>query len=139
LHHPPSDLRLILFHKQAISARLRFLRFTHSLYAFEPLPTSAELTKNSTILVHHPTFYLPFAESYLKLPQGSLRYEPHFRATVYTPTGNIAVYLAEFVTLDPPFAAAAVVGGKFMAITEAKSCSLLELELLRRAYAVALN
>lgn len=138
-HQLPKDLRLILFHKHAISARLRFLRFTHSIYAFEPLPVSAELTENEMTMVYHPSFYLPFAERYLALPRGTLRHEPHFQATVYTLTGNVAVYLARLTTLDPPFAAATAVGGEFITITEARGCSSSELELLRRAYSVILD
>jgi hypothetical protein len=34
----PKNMRLILAHKQATSARVRFLCFEHGLFAFEALP-----------------------------------------------------------------------------------------------------
>lgn len=133
-HEFPKDLRLILFHRQLISARLQFLRFTHSIYALEPLPLSAALTDSKGTMVYHPSFYLPPVEKYLGLPQGSLRREPAFQETVHTLTGHITIYLTRCTTLDPPSIAMTAMGGKFISITEAKGCSSLELELLRRAY-----
>ena len=44
------------------------------------------------------------------------------------------VLLAAFVGIDPPFAAAERVHGRFIAITESRQLSDVERDLLRRAY-----
>jgi hypothetical protein len=72
----------------------------------------------------------------LGLPEGSLKQEPEFFAFVQTPDETIAVNLALIATIDPPFAAAEAAGVRFIAITDARNCSEVELGLLRRAYSV---
>ncbi|NTV96530.1 MAG: hypothetical protein HGA75_14135, partial [Thiobacillus sp.] len=79
------------------------------------------------------------AERQLGLATGSLKPEPEFHATVQTPAGPITVQLAEVATLDPPFAEAEALGARFVAITEARDSTPVELELLRRAYTVLLG
>ena len=137
----PANIRLLLFHKQAISSRLHFLRLAHGVCAFEPLPLAAELAgeKELPLITHHPTCYLPYAETYFKLAAGSLQSEPEFSAVVYTAQLAITIYLVRFTTLDPPFTAVETAGGRFIALTEAKSCSPIELELLRRVYTNVLS
>jgi hypothetical protein len=49
------------------------------------------------------------------------------------------MHLASFTTIDPPFDAAAAVGGQFIAITEAMGGMPVEMDLLRRAYEVLLG
>ena len=137
----PSDLRLILVHKQKTSGRLRFLRLPHGTVAFTPLPPLSDLMEGtaSPQVVHHPAVFIQAAESKLGLPTGSLAHEPEFQATVDTPDGPVALHLASFTTIDPPFDEAAALGGKFIAITEAAGGMPVEMDLLRRAYEVLLG
>lgn len=137
----PADLRLILVHKQKTSGRLRFLRLPHGTVAFTPLPPLSELIEDAAPpqVVHHPAVFLRAAEEKLGLPAGSLAHEPEFLATVDTPDGRVALHLASFTTIDPPFDAAAALGGRFIAITEAAGGMPVEMDLLRRAYEVLLG
>jgi hypothetical protein len=137
----PADLRLILAHKQKTSGRLRFLRLPHGTVAFTPLPPLSALIEDAAPpqVVHHPTAILKAAEEKLSLPAGSLAHEPEFHATVDTPDGAIAVHLASFTSIDPPFDEAAALGGRFIAITETMGVAPVEMDLLRRAYEVLLG
>lgn len=137
----PAGLRLILVHKQKTSGRLRFLRLPHGTVAFTPLPPLSDLIEDAALpqVVHHPAVFLKAAEVKLGLPAGSLAHEPEFQATVDTPDGPVAVHLASFTTIDPPFDEAAALGGKFIAITEAAGDMPVEMDLLRRAYEVLLG
>ena len=137
----PADLRLILTHVQSTSARVRFLRFAHGLCAFSPLPALSAFDEDAPVpqVVHHPAQYLHAAETQLGLAAGSLRHEPEFNAMVETPDGPIAVHLAAFTTIDPPFEAAEAMGGRFIAITEAHGCAPVELALLRAAYTAVMG
>lgn len=134
----PENMRLILAHKQSTSARVRFLCFAHGICAFEPLPESSSFDEATPApqVVHHPGVYLRAAEARLGLPDGSLRNESEFVATVQTADEAIAVNLAVFTSIDPPFAAAEAIGARFIAITEARDCSEAELNLLRHAYPI---
>jgi hypothetical protein len=137
----PSDLRLILVHKQKTSGRLRFLRLPHGTVAFTPLPPLSDLREHATSpqVVHHPAVILKAAEDRLGLPAGSLVHEPEFQATVDTLDGPVALHLASFTTIDPPFDEAAAMGGRFIAITEAIGAMPVEMDLLRHAYEVLLG
>ncbi len=137
----PANLRLILAHKQKTSGRLRFLRLPHGTLAFMPLPPLSDLIEDAAPpqVVPHPAVFLKAAENTLGLPAGSLVHEPEFQATVDTPDGPVAVHLASFTTLDPPFDEAAALGGRFVAITEATGSTPAEMNLLRYAYEVLLG
>ncbi len=128
--------RLIILHKQSTSARVRFMTLGDSVLAFSPLPDLAVLRDEaySPTLQFHPTAALRAAEKQLGLPDGGLEPVPDFCAWVDTPGGDRAILLAACASIDPPFAAAEKLGGKFIAITEARRLPLLERELLRRAY-----
>lgn len=132
----PKNLRLILAHKQSTSARVRFLCFPHGITAFAALPPLSSFDEATLQVVHHPAVYLLAAQVRLGLPAGSLKHEPEFVATVMTPDAPIAVSLAVFTGIDPPFAAAEAIGARFIAITEARNFSEVELDLLRHAYPV---
>ena len=136
----PADMRLLLAHKQKTSARVRFLRFPHGLSAFSPLPALSavhdEVTADRVEL--HPGLYLRSAEVALGLDRGGLALEPDFCASVATPDGPIRIRLATFTSIDPPFELAEKLGGKFVAITDARgglvTAASAEMELLRQAY-----
>jgi hypothetical protein len=110
--------RLILFHKQKTSARTRFLRFADTVLAGGPVPA---------------------AEQRMALPAGSLEVVADFQMAVDTAYGPVPVLLAGFTSIDPPFAAAEAIGGRFVAITEARGLPPEELELLRHAYEVLIG
>ncbi len=132
----PADMRLLLAHKQKTSARVRFLRFPHGVCAFAALPKLSTVFEDppASQVENHPSLYLRSAEAALGLDNGGLALEAEFSASVDTPDGPIRVRLATFTSIDPPFEAAEKVGGKFIAITEARGCAPAELELLRQAY-----
>jgi hypothetical protein len=113
-----SGARLILFHKQKTSARTRFLRFADTVLAFGPVPA---------------------AEERMALPVGSLEVVAEFEMDVDTADGTVPVLLAGFTSIDPPFASAEAIGGRFVAITEARGLPSAELELLRHAYEVLIG
>ena len=130
--------RLLCFHKQGTSARTRFVRWPHGMLAFEPLPAGATL-QMSALARRHPADLLRDAAQRLGLPNDALAAMTEFEATLATPQGDIPVLLVQFATLDPPFAAIEAQGGKFIAITEARNCAPVELELLRKAYEILIG
>jgi hypothetical protein len=132
----PADMRLLLAHKQKTSARVRFLRFAHGLSAFAALPALSSVFEDppEQRVELHPGIYLRSAEAALGLESGGLALEADFSASVDTPDGTIRVRLATFTSIDPPFELAERLGGKFIAITEARGCPPAEMELLRQAY-----
>lgn len=132
----PLTPRLILIHKQKTSARVRFLRLPEGMLAFSPLPALAALRDEgyAATVSPHPAALLRDAEERLGLPADSIAAEAEFQAWADTPAGDVPVLLAYFTTIDPPFAAAESVGGKFIAMTEARSVSEIERHLLRRVY-----
>lgn len=128
--------RLILLHKQRTSGRVRFLCLSSGVVAFTPLPALAALRgEDYAPTVHcHPTALIREAELQLGLPEGAIEAEAEFAAWVDTPAGDIPVLLGAFTAIDPPFAAAERTAGRFIAITESRSLSEVERDLLRRAY-----
>ncbi len=134
--------RLLLFHKQGTSARTRFLRLADGLLAFAPLPRDSVLREESApqgALLPHPARVLQQAEERLGLAAGSLCVEAEFHAEVDTPQGELQVLLAGFSTIDPPFAAAEAIGGRFVSMSEMRGLPVVELELARRAYTAILG
>lgn len=140
-HSFPTDMRLLLAHKQKTSARVRFLRFPHGMCAFEPLPPLAAVLEDApeSRIETHPGLYLRSAEAQLGLDSGGLELEAEFNASLDAPGGPIQVRLAIFTSIDPPFDAAEKLGGKFIAITEARGSTPAEMALLREAYTVLMG
>lgn len=137
--HEPSP-RLLCFHKQAASARTRFVRWPHGMLAFEPLPGDARpLPENPARVIRPYATALRTAAGRLGLAQSDLRMETDFVAAFAAPGGMIDIYLLQFATLDPPFVAVDAQGGKFIAITETRDCDPRELQLLRRAYEIIIG
>lgn len=132
----PLTPRLILLHKQKTSARVRFLRLPEGIVAFTPLPAQAALRDEDfdAKIEPHPAALVRAAEIHLDLPPDSISAEGEFRAWVDTPAGDVPVLMAYFNSIDPPFAAAERIGGKFIAMTEARSLPEIERLLLRRVY-----
>lgn len=133
-----TEPRLIMFHKQKTSARTRFLRLGNgSVCGFQPLPRLAQLLDDDvpeTRVVLHPGALVHTAETRLGLPAGSLEAMGDFRARVDVAGGPIPIFLAGFTTEDPPFSAAASLGGTFIDLPDARQLPPSELQLLRLAY-----
>ena len=128
------DARLLCFHKQKTSARTRFLSHGASVLFGAALPADARVRAGSAAVLPHPAPLLQALETHLGIAGGSLRAAPEYRVEVETAAGPVTVLLAEFTALDPPEAAAAAAGGRFIALTEARGLPQVELELLRKAY-----
>lgn len=132
------QLRVIVYHKQATSARTRFLRGSH-LCLPDPLPALAVPLEEgeegtATTVSAHPAPLLRRVTQWLGLGDGELALEREFRERVEVPGGEIVIHLARATTIDPPFDGAAQVGCRFVSLLEAKDLAAVELELLRRAY-----
>jgi hypothetical protein len=135
------DYRVILYHKQATSARTRFLRFGHaSVCAFEPIPMPAQLLDDDADkMVNHPAAILTEVEKRLGFPAGCLKAEGEYRHTVEVPGRHIQIILANITTMDPPFEQAEHANADFIDLTQARGLPGVELELLRHAYELVLG
>ncbi|MGV6817768.1 MAG: hypothetical protein ACWA44_10940 [Thiotrichales bacterium] len=131
------DYRLIFFHKQATSARTRFLKFDYgSVLAFEPLPELATILDETTAEepIIHPAAVLRQAAEKLGLSSDDLKAEGEFQQCVDIPGETVQVILAEITTMDPPFDLAEKAEAKFIELTQARGLPAVELQLLRAAY-----
>jgi hypothetical protein len=133
--------RLIVYHKQATSARLRFLRLAEqTVCGFGALPRLAvvvereEMARFDPSVVPHPAALPKRMEGALGLAAGSVELDGDFLARVDVPDGPLTIYLAHFTTIDPPFDSAAAHGASFIDLTQARGLPPAELELLRRVY-----
>ena len=133
------SLRLVMYHKQATSARTRYLKLADGgICAFQSLPSGAEMhfevhEENGEVLPH-PAAAIAAAENWLDLITGSLEFQGEFHARAHAGGQQLCVYLLRFTTVDPPFQAAADVGASFIPITEGRSLPAAELEILRKSY-----
>jgi hypothetical protein len=135
-----TEARVILYHKQATSARTLFLSIDKSVCLFGGLPKLSQLKEGGdSNVAFHPAHVIAAAERTLGLDSGSLQVEGEFQAEVDTPDAGVPVFLARITTMDPPRAQMEQHGGRFIALTEARSYPPTELELLRQAYAVIME
>jgi hypothetical protein len=135
------DYRVIVYHKQATSARTRFLKLkSNSVCLFDPIPMPAALLEREPAnTVNHPAAILCQAEKQLGFPEGCLKAEGEYRQTVEIPGGAVQVILAAITTLDPPFEEAEKNGASFIDLTQARGLPEIELLLLRAAYELVLG
>ena len=136
-----SENRLIFYHKQSTSARLRFMKFfSGSVCGFEPLPRLSQLIDDTIdvdggqYVVLHPAQLLKDASEKLGLDTESLKVEGEYHAQVDSSRGTVRVYLTELTTIDPPFDRAEAINAEFIDLTQARNLTDVELELLRMAY-----
>jgi len=94
-------------------------------------PFSSETPHAAAI---HPAGFLRQTEEKLELPPDSIEAVTDFHCWASGPDGDIPILLGGFTGIDPPFAAAEALGGKFINITEARGIVAIELDLMRRAY-----
>ena len=136
-----SDTRLIFYHKQNTSARLRFLVFeSGSVCAFEPLPSLSQVVDecldvepDDTVVVHPAQLVLDAANRFGMAPD-CMKVEGEYRARVDSCDGQVQIYLTGFTTIDPPFAQAQDINAQFIDLTQARGLPDVEHERLRRAY-----
>ena len=133
--------RVIFYHKQATSARTRFLRFANNtVCAFDALPTLARvLDELPDITPLHQDDVLSEAAQEIGLEPHELAAESEFQQLVEVPGQQIRIILAAIKTTDPPFELAERIDASFIDLTQARSLPPAELELLRAAYEVVLG
>jgi hypothetical protein len=126
---------LILFHKQSTSGRLRFLCLPTGILCFDGLPEGAQnRSEPGSPIPVSGSHWLRIAEHQLGLADQSIQEVPDFEQWLDTPSGDVPILLAGFSDIDPPFAAAEKLGGKFIPILESRQLSPVEQNLLRLAY-----
>lgn len=135
------DYRVILYHKQATSARTRFLKFSHeSVCAFTGIPKLAQLIQGpADNMVIHPAAVLNKVEEILELDPNTLKAEGDYHQYVSVPDDTIQIILANITTLDPPFEAAKKLNARFLDLTQCRGLPPIELELLRQAYELVMG
>jgi hypothetical protein len=138
--------RLILYHKQATSARILFLRWHGTVCHGNGLPPASQVIASTLELEEEqrqvklpPATFIPEVEQQLGLTDIPLEIDGEFQATVEGGGESIEIYLAHFTTTDPPYEQIAAIEGKFIAITEARSLAPAELELLRLVYSFLMD
>lgn len=134
--------RLIMYHKQSTSARLRFLKLsTGSVCCFDPLPKLSQLIDNepNEKLALHPAAFVNEAAQRLGMATHELEAEGEYRASVDVPNDTIQIFLVRITTIDPPFAIAAAQNAEFIELAQARNLPLVELELLRKAYELVMG
>ncbi|NBC15576.1 MAG: hypothetical protein GVY09_19975 [Gammaproteobacteria bacterium] len=139
--------RLVLYHKQRSSARLRFLRHAHGgVCTLGPLAADATVHPGPCAgdagggrLHTHPGMALRAAETELGLQRGGIEADGGFQGQVRGADGCVDVQLGYFVDLDPPIAAAEAAGAAFIDLTEARGLPTPELSLLRLVYEYTLG
>lgn len=135
------NYRVILYHKQATSARTRFVKFADdTVFAFGPVAKLSQLDESSLDnTLAHPASVMKKTEDLLGLEGGCLKAELDYQHKVEVPGGNIHILLANITTMDPPFEAVEKAGGRFIDLTQARGLPQVELELLRHAYELVLG
>lgn len=134
--------RVILYHNQSTSARLRFLRFPYdSVCAFDALPKLAVLMddEEAAVMTVHPATLIKLAEKQLELSPGGLEAEGEYSACVDVAGGPVHISLARFTGIDPPFELAEKLDARFIDLTQARDLPQVELELLRKAYELVMG
>lgn len=132
----------LLYHKQSTSARTRFLRMPYggicALGALPKLSVVGEGKLSSKVHVH-PAMLISQLQEQFSLPDDSLEHDGEFQVWLDTNQGAVPVYLLRFTAIDPPFDEVERLGGKFIALTEARGLPSVELELLQHAYRAILG
>lgn len=133
------NYRVILYHKQATSARTRFVRFACGVCAFEGLPPLAQVHCDAGDPALHPAPVLQRTAGELGLKPAELHAEESYHFSVEVPGERLPVLLLGIDTIDPPFEEVKRVGGEFIDLTQARDLTPPELELLRGAYEAVLG
>ena len=96
-----NDCRLIFYHKQDTSARLRFLKFdSGSVCAFEPLPTLSQMIDASIDadvddgIVTHPAKLVRIAGNWLGLEIDKMKVDAGYHASIDSSAGTVRIFLS---------------------------------------------
>lgn len=137
----PQLLGIIFFHKHPTSARVCYLRSAAgSVVLGATLPDLATLIDEETtlekeeVVANHPAMTLCSLADDMELEVSGFELIKDFRARLDVPGEIMPIYLAQFKSIDPPFAAAEKIAAKFIAITEARALPSVELQLLQKSY-----
>ena len=134
--------RLIMYHVNSMSARLRFLKLASGSVCYHnPLPKLSQLLDEepNEKLTLHPAAFVKEAAQWLGMASNELEAEGEYRAWVDVPDDTIQVFLVRFTTVDPPFLAAESRGAEFVELPQARNLPPVELELLRKAYELVIG
>lgn len=135
------NYRAILFHKQATSARLRFLKFNSgTVCALGEIPKLAQVdVVDSTAPALHPTAVIHEVAEQLGLEPDELQAEPGYHYELEVPGERIRIVALAIQTTDPPFDIATANDASFIDLTQAIGLPVVELELLRGIYELVLG
>lgn len=139
------NVRVILYHKTPTSGKTCFLKFdSDALCALGDVPDLSEVVDpgdrgyvNETVM--HPSLLLKEVSERINCPVEELEVDTEFHEKLDVAGSCLSVFLVRFTTLDPPYDLASSLKASFISITEARSLSTTELELLRRAYMVIME
>lgn len=139
-----ASTRVILFYKGDISALILFAQHPGgSVCAPQPLPKPSAVLNMPEIqlpnVAQHPAAIVRTINDAMGFPANFLKAEPGFRERVDTPQGVVTVYLGRFAMLDPPHALMQSKNCRLLTLMELRRQPPAELELLRRAYAAAME
>lgn len=136
------DRSLILYHKHPSSGRTLFLRLHETICQFDGISAASRVVEQhlgEDQVTEELSELLTDAEQRLGMSKGSLKIDRDFKVIIDDSDTPIQVYLARFTTLDAPEEQLVELGGKFIAITEARRLPPTELELLRLAYSAIMD
>ncbi len=133
--------RIILLHKQATSARVRiFVHAYGGICGFAGLADPLEVTEAAAgDVVTLPRAVVAAAAAELGLDGHGLVGEADFARSARSAGRTIAIHLARFTSIDPPFDLAERRGGRFIEMQAARTLPPNELDLLRAAYETVLG
>ncbi|MDJ0898038.1 MAG: hypothetical protein QNJ55_04445 [Xenococcus sp. MO_188.B8] len=134
--------RLIIYHKQAASARILFFALNGSICHCDGLPPESKIVDNSIEedrVIDYPETLIPTIKKRLELSSNILEIEKQFIAIAKSKDLTLDIYLARFTTIDPPREQLKHLGGKFIPIVEARTFPAVELELLGLVYSFLMD
>ena len=109
--------RLIIYHKQAASARILFFALNGSICHCDGLPPESKIVDNSIEedrVIDYPETLIPTIKKRLELSSNILEIEKQFIAIAKNEDIAIDIYLARFTTIDPPREELKHLGGKWI-------------------------
>ncbi len=134
--------RLIIYHKQAASARILFFALNGSVCHCDGLPSESKIVDSSIEedrVIDYPETLIPTIKQRLEISSNILEIEKTFIAIAKSEDLEINIYLARFTTIDPPREELKHTGGKFIPIVEARTFPAVELKLLGLVYSFLMD
>lgn len=134
--------RLIMYHKQAASARILFFALNGSVCHCDGLPPDSKIFDSSIEedqVIDYPETLIPTIQKQLELSSNILEIEKEFIAIAKSEDLAINIYLARFTTVDPPREELKHLEGKFIPIVEARTFPAVELKLLGLVYSFLMD